>query len=560
MTRLSYRCGTAATPLLYDTIGRLFDRTADAYAERDALIVRHQGIHWSYAEYRKRVDKLAAGLLKLGIAKGDRVGIWAPNCAEWCLTQMATAKIGAILVCINPAYRVHELEYALNAVECRAIVTADRFKTSDYLAMLNELAPELATAVPGDLQATRLPHLRWIIRMGEEVSPGMLNFNSVCELGGDTELQHLQSLADQLDPDEPINIQFTSGTTGNPKGATLTHFNILNNGNQVGEGQNLTETDRLCVPVPLYHCFGMVMGMLGALTHGAAVVFPGDAFEPESVLEAVEAEGCTALYGVPTMFVAILASDNFSRYDLSTLRTGIMAGALCPVEIMKRAIAEMHMSEVIICYGQTETSPVNHMTGIDAPFEKRVSTVGQCAPHQEIKIIDEQGGIVPIGEKGELCCRGYAVMRGYWGDPARTAETIDAAGWLHSGDLAVMDEEGYVQIVGRLKDMIIRGGENIYPKELEEFLYTHPAVLEAQVFGVPDDKYGEQVAVWVQLNPEEEVSAEDIRAFCRERIAHFKVPTYVQFVDDFPMTVTGKIQKFKMRDAMMESLGLAASA
>ncbi|MGD1989705.1 MAG: AMP-binding protein [Pseudomonadales bacterium] len=558
MTTLSYRCGEAKTPLLYETIGEHFDRIAEAHRNREALVVAHQGIRWTYGEYAKQVDALATGLLALGLGPGDRIGIWAPNCVEWCLTQMATAKIGAIMVCINPAYRVHELEYALTKVGCRAIIAAERFKTSDYLGMLEALAPELAHCAPGALKSAKLPELEIVIRLGEGATPGMLNFPSVCALGGEAERSALLALTPTLSPDDPINIQFTSGTTGNPKGATLTHFNILNNGAQVGAGQNLTAEDRVCIPVPLYHCFGMVMGMLGVLTHGATAVLPSDAFEAETVLRVVEAERCTSLYGVPTMFVGMLEAPNFSAFDLSALRTGIMAGALCPVEVMKRANHDMHMGEVIICYGQTETSPVNHMTAIDAPFEKRVSTVGQCGPHQEVKVIDEDGRMVPLGAKGELCCRGYSVMRGYWGDEERTAETIDEAGWLHSGDLAVMDEEGYVQIVGRLKDMIIRGGENIYPKEVEEFLYTHPAIQEAQVFGVPDPKFGEQVAVWIQLREGTTLTEDEVRSFCAERIAHFKVPKYIAFVDAFPMTVTGKIQKFVMRDALVAELGLSA--
>lgn len=558
MKGLSYRCGDAKTPLLYETIGEHFDRMAEAHRDREALVVAHQGVRWTYGAYHAQVEALATGLLALGLGPGDRIGIWAPNCAEWCLTQLATAKIGAIMVCINPAYRVHELEYALTKVGCKAIIAAERFKTSDYLGMLETLAPELAHCAPGALKSAKLPELEVVIRLGERATPGMLNFPAVCALGGDGERARLAALAPTLSPDEPINIQFTSGTTGNPKGATLTHFNILNNGAQVGAGQNLTAEDRVCIPVPLYHCFGMVMGMLGVLTHGATAVLPNDAFEAETVLRVVENERCTSLYGVPTMFVGMLEAPKFSTFDLSSLRTGIMAGALCPVEVMKRANHDMHMGEVIICYGQTETSPVNHMTAIDAPFEKRVSTVGQCGPHQEVKIIDEEGRVVPLGAKGELCCRGYSVMRGYWGDDERTGETIDEAGWLHSGDLAVMDEEGYVQIVGRLKDMIIRGGENIYPKEVEEFLYTHPAIQEAQVFGVPDPKFGEQVAVWIQLREGTTLTEEEVRSFCAERIAHFKVPKYIAFVDAFPMTVTGKIQKFVMRDALVAELGLSA--
>lgn len=553
-TRPSYLCGPASEPLIYETIGNCLDRIAATFPQREALVVRHQNIRWTYHEYKQQVDALATGLLKLGIEPGDRVGIWSPNRYEWCLTQYATAKIGAIMVCINPAYRLYELEYALNKVECRAIITAERFKTSEYLKLLNELAPELANALPGKLVAKRLPHLKTVIRMGEEKSAGMYNFGEVCGMGGEEESLKLQHIATHLQPDDAINIQFTSGTTGNPKGATLTHFNILNNGLQVGRGMRLTEQDRLCIPVPLYHCFGMVMGNLACLTHGATAVFPSEGFEPLSVLQTVSEEKCTALHGVPTMFIAELDLPELDKFDLSSLRTGIMAGSQCPIEVMRKVISKMHMRDITIMYGQTETAPVNHMTAIDAPLEKRVSTVGKVGPHQEVKIVDGNGLIVPIGEKGELCCRGYSVMRGYWGDAEKTAETIDSANWLHSGDLAVMDEEGYVQIVGRIKDMIIRGGENVYPREVEEFLYTHPDIKEVQVFGIPHQKYGEEVCAWVQLRDGASSSVEEIKAFCRDQITHFKIPTLIRFVDAFPMTVTGKIQKFKMREAMEQEL------
>jgi fatty-acyl-CoA synthase len=546
----SYLCGPAHQPLLYETIGNCFDRIAATYPEREALVCRHQGIRWSYRDYQQRINELATGLLQLGVQPGERVGIWSPNRVEWCLTQFATAKIGAIMVCINPAYRLYELEYALNKVECKVIISAEQFKTSHYLQMLQELAPELAHCEPGQLQAMRLPHLRTVIRMGNEHTEGMLNFDEVCSSGGPAERQRLAELAEILQPDDPINIQFTSGTTGRPKGATLTHFNILNNGYQVAQGMNFTEQDRLCIPVPLYHCFGMVMGNLACLSHGATAVFPGDSFEPVSVLETVENERCTALHGVPTMFIAELETPDFKRFDLSSLRTGVMAGGPCPEQIMKRLIAEMHMRDITIMYGQTETSPVNHMTAIDAPLDKRVSTVGKVGPHQEVKIVDAEGRVVPIGEKGELYCRGYSVMQGYWNDPDKSQETIDAAHWLHSGDLAVMDAEGYVQIVGRIKDMIIRGGENVYPREVEEFLYTHPSIQEVQVFGIAHEKYGEEVCAWVQLREGQQIAAEDIIAFCQDQITHFKIPRIIRFVDTFPMTVTGKIQKFKMREAM----------
>ncbi len=549
----SYLCGQANEPLLYETIGACVDRIAAAHGDREALVVRHQDVRWTFAEYKAQIDELAAGLLAVGIEPGDRVGIWAPNRVEWCLTQFATAKIGAIMVCINPAYRLYELEYALNKVGCRAIISAERFKTSAYLDMLNELAPELASSEPGRLRAQKLPRLETVIRMDETESPGMFNFDAVMKMGGTGERGRMAEIAATLQPDDAINIQFTSGTTGNPKGATLSHFNILNNGLQVGAGMRFSEQDRLCIPVPLYHCFGMVMGNLACMTHGACAIFPDEGFDPVSVLETVAEERCTALHGVPTMFVAEVELPNVADYDTSTLRTGVMAGAPCPLELMHQVIDRLNMSEITIMYGQTETSPVNHMTDIDAPAEKRCGTVGKVGPYQEIKIIGEDGKVVPLGEKGELCCRGYSVMQGYWDDEERTAETIDSAGWLHSGDLAEMDEEGYVQIVGRIKDMIIRGGENVYPREVEEFLYTHPDIQEVQVFGIPDQKYGEIVCAWVQLKEGAALSEEEVKAFCKDQITHFKVPTHVRFVDDFPMTVTGKIQKFKMREAMLEA-------
>ncbi len=556
MTKLtrSYYCGASYSQIIYETIGNYFDRTCEANPDGDALVVRHQGIRLSYSQLREKVDQLATGLLALGIAPGVRVGIWGPNSCEWVLVQLATAKIGAIMVCINPAYRTYELEYALNKVECDTIITAEQFKSSDYLGMLQTLAPELADCQPCALQSKTLPHLKRVIRMGKEKSSGMLNFDDVCAMGAAEHHARLAELAAELRPDDAINIQFTSGTTGNPKGATLSHCNILNNGYLTGAAMALSPEDRLCIPVPLYHCFGMVLSVLACVAHGATMVFPGEAFDPLDTLKTVQDERCTALHGVPTMFIMELDHPDFSSFDMSTLRTGIMAGAPCPVEVMRRLISEMHMKDILIGYGQTEVSPINNMTLPDDSLQRRTETVGRAVPWVEIKVIDDSGRVVPIGEKGEICTRGYSVMQGYWNDPERTAETIDAGGWLHSGDLAVMDSDGYVQIVGRIKDMIIRGGENIYPREIEEFLYQHPAISEVQVFGVPDEKMGEEVCAWVQLNAGHELSADDVKAFCQDKITHFKIPTHIDFVDEYPMTVTGKIQKFVMRDTVTERL------
>ena len=551
-TRLTLSRFTGATqpPLIDETVGQRLMKTAARFPDREALVVRHQDVRWTWREYLERIEGLATGLLALGIGPGDRVGIWAPNGAEWCLTQFATARIGAILVNINPAYRLFELEYALNTSGCRAIIAAERFKSSEYLRMLQDLAPELAHSAPGRLQAAKLPALEIVIRMGSARTAGMFNFGEVTELGGIAERERLGAIGDTLSPHDVINIQFTSGTTGNPKGAALTHHNILNNANQVAHGMRFSEHDRLCIPVPMYHCFGMVLGKLACVATGATAVFPDEAFEAGSVLATVAAERCTALHGVPTMFIAELEHPEFERFDLSSLRTGIMAGAPCPVEVMKKVISRMHMAEVLIAYGQTECSPVNHMTLADDPIEKRVETVGRAGPHLEVKIVDERGEIVPVGTAGDICTRGYAVMKGYWEDPEKTAETVDAEGWLHSGDLGVMDEEGYVAVVGRLKDMIIRGGENIYPREIEEFLFTHPKIQDAKVIGVPDQKYGEEVCAWVQLKDGETLTEDEIRAFCKANIAYFKVPKIIRLVEGFPMTITGKVQKFRMREIM----------
>jgi fatty-acyl-CoA synthase len=554
--KLSYVHGASDRPLLGETIGQFFDAACARWAERPALVVRHQKVRLSYGELREAVDKLAAGLLTLGLAPGDRIGIWSPNNSEWVLTQFATAKAGLILVNINPAYRIAELEYALNKVGCKAIILPERFKTSDYLGMLRELAPELDRAIPGKLEAPRLPTLRSVVLLGEAWHPGTFRFADILAKGGAAEAQHLAELAPELQFDDAINIQFTSGTTGFPKGATLSHHNILNNGFFIGEAMRLTPEDRLCIPVPLYHCFGMVLGNLAALTHGAAMVFPGEGFDPLATLETVQAERCTALHGVPTMFIAQLDHPEFGRFDLASLRTGIMAGSPCPIEVMKRAVAKMNLSEITIAYGMTETSPVSFQSSTDDPLDRRVSTVGRILPHIEVKIVDGNGAIVPPGMSGELLTRGYSVMLGYWGDEERTREAIDRARWMHTGDLATIDAEGYCNIVGRIKDMVIRGGENVYPREIEEFLYRHPKIQDVQVVGVPDERYGEEICAWVKLRPGEHAGEEEIKAFCRGQIAHYKVPRYVKFVDEFPMTVTGKIQKFVMRERSIAELGL----
>ena len=543
----SYDCGTSTKKLIGETIGVFFDRQADAHRDRLALVVRHQNVRWTWGELERRVDAFAAGLLTLGLECGERLGIWSPNCSEWAVTQFAAAKAGLILVNLNPAYRRAEFEYAMNKAGCRALVVAPAFKTSDYLAMLCEAR-----------SAGKVPQLQHVIRLGSGRTEGMLNFDAVAAMGGSSAREALAGLAARCQFDDAANIQFTSGTTGFPKGATLSHHNLLNNGFFVGEALKLTPDDRVCLPVPLYHCFGMVMGNLACLTHGAAMVYPSEAFDPVATLRAVAEERCTALYGVPTMFIAQLNHREFANFDLRSLRTGIMAGSPCPAEVMKKVEALMHMKEVTIAYGMTETSPVSTQSATDDPLELRVSTVGRVQPHLEIKIIDVGGNIVPRGVAGEFCTRGYSVMTGYWDDPQKTAEAIDEAGWMHTGDLATMDENGYVSIVGRLKDMVIRGGENIYPREIEEFLLRHPLVQDVQVIGVPDAKYGEEVCAWVRLRDGAVTTADEIREFCRDRIAHFKIPRYIEFVAEFPMTITGKIQKFVMRQQMMEKIGAKA--
>lgn len=552
----SYVHGASAVPLIGDTIGVHFDRAVARWPESEALVVRHQGVRWTYRELQQQVEAFAAGLLAVGLEPGDRVGIWSPNNAEWVVTQFATAKAGIILVNINPAYRLAELEYALNKAGCKALITATAFKSTNYIAMLLKLAPELESCRPEVLHAANLPALRTVISLAETSLPGILRFADVPAIAEPVHWQRLAELASVLQFDDPINIQFTSGTTGFPKGATLTHHNILNNGFFVGEAMQLASHDRLCIPVPLYHCFGMVLGNLACITHGSAMIYPSEVFDPLAVMETVATEHCTALHGVPTMFITILDHPAFARFDLSSLRTGIMAGAPCPIEVMKRVNQTMHMEQITIAYGMTETSPVSFQSSVADSLERRVSTVGHVHPHIEAKIVDAAGQIVPPGTRGELLTRGYSVMRGYWNDPEHTADAIDAAGWMHTGDLATLDEDGYGNIVGRIKDMVIRGGENVYPREIEEFLYQHPKVQDVQVIGVPDARYGEEICAWIRLREGVTATPDEILAFCDGQIAHYKIPRYIKFVDIFPMTVTGKVQKFLMREQMIVELGL----
>jgi fatty-acyl-CoA synthase len=537
MAGKSYTSAVSGTPLLGDTIGENLDATAARFGDRDALVDVQAGRRWTYAELKADVDALAVGLLDAGVHKGDRVGIWAPNCAEWTLIQYATAKVGAILVNINPAYRTSELEYVLNQSGTRLLVAAQRLKASDYAAMIEEVRPRVAG-------------LERVVLLG---TPG---WDALLDAGRAGDPARLDAI--ELGADDPVNIQYTSGTTGFPKGATLSHHNILNNGFFVGELCHYSEADRICIPVPFYHCFGMVMGNLAATSHGAAMVIPAPSFDPLATLRAVQAERCTSLYGVPTMFIAELAVPEFAEFDLSSLRTGIMAGSPCPVEVMKQVIDRMGMAEVSICYGMTETSPVSTQTRSDDSLERRVATVGRVGPHLEVKVVDPATGqALPHGVPGELCTRGYAVMLGYWNEPARTAEVIDAARWMHTGDLAVMDADGYLSITGRIKDMVIRGGENVYPREVEEFLYTHPDVLDAQVIGVPDAKYGEELMAWIRMRPgAAPLTAEGVREFAAGRLAHYKIPRYVHVTDEFPMTVTGKVRKVEMRELAAGILGL----
>jgi fatty-acyl-CoA synthase len=557
----SYTSGSSDMPLLGITIGDMFDQTVARYGDNEALIVRHQSIRYTYRQLKAQVDRCARALMALGAQKGDRVGIWAPNCAEWTIVQLASAKIGAILVNVNPSYRLHEVEYALNQSGCAFLVIAPQFKTSDYTQMVYDLAPELASAEVAELRAGRLPELRAVVRLGDEAAPGMLTWESLMELAMHVSEDELGARQAQQQFDDPINIQYTSGTTGYPKGATLTHHNILNNAYFVGQLQRFSDQDRLVAPVPLYHTFGCVLVNLTCITHGATMIYPSDAFSPTATLEAVQAERATALYGVPTMFIAELSHPEFSSYDLRSLRTGLIGGAPCPIEVMKQIKTLMHMDEIEIVYGMTETSPVSFQTRAGTSLEKQVGTVGQVHPHVEVKIVDPGSGqIVPIGASGELCTRGYSVMLGYWNNADATRQAIDSAHWMHTGDLAMMDAEGYVNIIGRIKDLIIRGGENVYPREIEEFLYTHPKIQDVQVIGVPDLKYGEEIMAWIKLRDDVLATAEEIREFCQGQIAHYKIPRYVKFVDAFPMTVSGKTQKFLMRQQSTKELGLAAAA
>ena len=552
----SHVVGANEPPLVEQTIGQALTEAAGNYGVREAIVSVHQAARVTYSELNTEAEAIGAGLLSLGLEPGDRVGIWAPNCVEWTLVQFATAKAGLILVNINPAYRLFELEYALKKVGCRALVLAESFKSSKYFDMIRSLVPELASAEPGCLGSEKLPELEMVIGFADDVPDGFVDFQNLRSMARQQDRDRIAALEASLDPHEPINIQFTSGTTGLPKGATLTHHNILNNAFFVGEQIRLTPDDRMAIPVPLYHCFGMVMGNLGCLTHGSAMVYPSPVFEPAATMEAVASERCTALYGVPTMFVAELSLDNFEDYDVSSLRTGIMAGAPCPIEIMNRVIGDMNMREVTIAYGMTETSPVSFQSSVDDPIERRVTTIGRVLPHIEVKNVDEHDNIVPCGETGELCTKGYSVMPGYWNDEEKTKESL-RDGWIYTGDLATIDEEGYGNIVGRLKDMVIRGGENLYPREIEEFLYTHDDIESVEVFGVPDEKYGEELCAWIKLHDGRTMTEQDVRNFCDGRISHQKVPRYIRFVDEFPMTVTGKVQKFQMRDTMIEALDLA---
>jgi fatty-acyl-CoA synthase len=557
---LSFVSGGSDRPLLYRTVDAVLKAAVDAGPDRVGLVVPYQSVRFTFAEFDREVDRVARGMRACGLEPGERVGIWAPNCAEWLLTMFGAARAGLVLVNINPAYRTAELEFALRLVGCRALIFAGSFKGSDYAAMLHSLIPELRSAAPGQLCCAALPELRVLIQLGAEPCRGALSFDGLMTSGDHVDETAMIAVEAERDADEVFNIQFTSGTTGTPKGATLTHFNIVNNGFFVGEGMGLTAADRVCIPVPLYHCFGMVVGALAAMTHGAASVIPSDGFDPLAVLETVANERCTALLGVPTMFIAELEHPRFGEFDLSSLRTGIMAGAPCPIALMSRVVAEMHMPEVTICYGMTETSPVSFQSKRDDPLDRRVSTVGRVHPYIQAKIIDARGRVTSRGIAGELLTRGYGVMRGYWADAEHTRTAIDEAGWMHTGDLATIDDEGYCQIVGRVKDMIIRGGENISPREIEEFLYRHPTVFDVAVVGVPDAKYGEVVCACIRLRTGMTATENEIIEFCRGRVAHYKVPRYVRFMDSFPLTISGKVQKYLLREQLRADLKLADQA
>ena len=557
---VSHVVGDKRQPLIETTIPVFFSETVDEYSHRDAVAFPACGIHWSWRTLSKKIDALAAGFLAIGLKRGDRVGIWSPNRPEWLLTQFATARIGAILVTINPAYRLAEIEHVLNSSGCVALITAQEFKSSNYLDMILSLIQSSEGAGNLNIRSDRVPALKIVACMATDtdksVPDKLLNFNEIMSMAGPAHQSRLDVISAGLDPDDAINIQFTSGTTGAPKGATLTHRNILNNAHFTTATMEFSHLDRLCIPVPLYHCFGMVMGTLGCVTKGATMVFPGEGFDPVQTLTAIEKEKCTALYGVPTMFNAILAEKTFSEFDLSSLRTGVMAGAPCPIETMNNVVSEMHMKDVTIAYGMTETSPVSFQSNLDDSLEKRVSTVGRVHPHVECCIRDSEGNVVPVGQTGELCTRGYSVMQGYWGDEERTSESIDSHGWMHSGDLAVLDDEGFCNVVGRVKDMVIRGGENVYPKEIEEFFYKNKKIQDVQVFGVPDNKFGEEICAWVVPKEGCKLTEEELRSFCNDQIAHYKIPRYIRIKRELPMTVSGKAQKFKMREEMMKELNV----
>ncbi len=558
---LSYAYGASTTPLIGLTIPDYLDRIVAQYPDNEGLVDVPSGQRWTYTQLREDCRRVAKSLMKLGIHRGDRVAIWATNHPEWVLVQFGTAIMGAVLVNVNPAYRTHELEYALGNSEASALFLIERFKSSSYVSMFNQVCPEIRDSRPGELKSQKLPLLRSVMLMEPQEHPGIYNWQQFLELGNDVTDAELDERQASLDIDDVINIQYTSGTTGMPKGASLTHHNILNNGFFAGEGMRLKNTDRLCIPVPFYHCFGMVLANLACVTHGATMVLPSESFDAGATLCAVQQERCTALHGVPTMFIAELEHEEFDSFDLTSLRTGIMAGAPCPIEVMKKVITHMHASQVTIAYGETEASPMATQTPVDASIEDRTGTVGLPSPHIELKVVDtDTGAIVRCGTQGEICYRGYSIMRGYYNNPEGTREAIDEAKWLHSGDLATMDERGYCRITGRAKEMIIRGGENIYPREIEEFLFTHPKVKNVQVIGVPDEKYGEEIQAWIELREGETATEDEIREYCKGKIAHYKIPRYVKFVTEYPMTVTGKVQKFKMREEAIQELGLEKAA